>query len=214
MRMAELSERSGVAVPTIKFYLREQLLAAGERTSPNQSTYSESHVDRLRLVRALLDVGGLTVTAARGVLAAIDNTGMPLDWAFGVAQQALPAVASGEDDAAEAQAIDALLVERGWRIDPNNPGRATAARVLSRYESLGLGHLRETAGEYLRAAEIVAAADLAAVAASPDRATQVETVVVGTVLGDAFFAGLRRIAQEQRSHALYDPDGTECEEPR
>ena len=209
--MAELSERSGVAVPTIKFYLREQLLAAGERTSPNQSTYSESHVDRLRLVRALLDVGGLTVTAARDALAAIDNTDMPLDWAFGIAQQALPAVAPEEDDADAAHFIDELITGRGWRIDPRNPGRATAARVLARYDTLGLGHLRDTAGEYLRAAEIVAAADLAAVAASPDRATQVETVVVGTVLGDAFFAGLRRIAQEQRSHELHNPTDTECE---
>ena len=212
--MAELSERSGVAVPTIKFYLREQLLAAGERTSPNQAAYDERHVDRLRLVRALLDVGGLTVSAARDVLAAIDNTDMPLDWAFGIAQQALPPVAAGEGDDVEAQNVEALLAERGWRIDPDNPGRATAARVLARYERLGLGHLRETAGEYLRAAEIVAAADLAAVAAAPDRATQVETVVVGTVLGDALFAGFRRLAQEQRSHTLYSPEGTECEDPR
>ncbi|WP_161972328.1 MerR family transcriptional regulator [Glaciihabitans arcticus] len=210
--MAELSERSGVAVPTIKFYLREQLLASGERTSPNQAAYDESHVDRLRLVRALLDVGGLSVTAVRAVLAAIDNTELPLDWAFGIAQQALPAVLPDEDDAASARAIDDLIAERGWRIDPNNPGRATAARVLSRYESLGLGHLRQTAGEYLRAAEIVAAADLDSVIASPDRSTQVETVVVGTVLGDSLFAGLRRIAQEQRSHTLFDPTGSECEE--
>ena len=212
MRISQLASETGVPVATIKFYLREGLLAAGERTSPNQAAYDQSHVDRLRLVRALLDVGGLTVSAARDVLAAIDNTQMPLDWAFGIAQQALPPVAAGEGEEAEAQNIEALLAERGWRIDPNNPGRATAARVLARYESLGLGHLRQTTGEYLRAAEIVAAADLAAVAAAPDRATQVETVVVGTVLGDAFFAGLRRIAQEQRSHTLYSPDGTECEE--
>jgi hypothetical protein len=30
-----------------------------------------------------------------------------------------------------------------------------------------------------------------------------ETVVVGTVLGDALFAGLRRIAQEHSSHTMF-----------
>ncbi|WP_346281659.1 MerR family DNA-binding transcriptional regulator, partial [Pseudonocardia sp.] len=34
MRMAELSARTGVPIPTIKFYLREGLLPPGERTSP------------------------------------------------------------------------------------------------------------------------------------------------------------------------------------
>ena len=212
MKMSELSDRSGVAVPTIKFYLREGLLAPGERTSPNQSAYDDSHVERLRLVRALIDVGGLSVAATSAVLAAVDNTGMPLDWAFGVAQQALPAVGADEDDAEALGVIDELIAERGWRIDPRNPGRATAARVLARYEALGLSHLRDGVGDYLRAAEIVAASDLTAVIASPDRSTQVETVVVGTVLGDSLFAGLRRIAQEQRSHELFDPTGTDCED--
>jgi DNA-binding transcriptional MerR regulator len=40
MRIAELSRRSGVSVPTIKYYLREGLLPPGERTSPNQALYN------------------------------------------------------------------------------------------------------------------------------------------------------------------------------
>ena len=47
MRIAELSRRSGVSVPTIKYYLREGLLAAGERTGPNQARYDEAHLRRL-----------------------------------------------------------------------------------------------------------------------------------------------------------------------
>ena len=61
MRVAELSRRSGVSVASIKYYLREGLLPPGELTSPNQAHYDEEHLRRLRLVRALLDVGGLTV---------------------------------------------------------------------------------------------------------------------------------------------------------
>jgi len=44
--MAELSKTSGVPVATIKFYLRERLLPAGERTGPNQSIYGEQHLRR------------------------------------------------------------------------------------------------------------------------------------------------------------------------
>jgi len=210
MRMSELSERSGVAIPTIKFYLREQLLAAGERTSPNQASYSEEHVARLRLVRALLDVGGLTVASAKDVLRAIDDTAMPLDWAFGVAQHALPGVVPDVDEAElefGTRAVDDVLAANGWEVTSDNPGRATAARVLSAYEKLGETSLVTVLPEYLRAAEIVAEADLSVVETVSSRAEMVQTVVVGTVLGDALFAGLRRIAQERASDIHFPDQG-------
>jgi DNA-binding transcriptional MerR regulator len=218
MRMAELSEHSGVTVPSIKFYVREGLVAPGERTSPNQSTYDESHSERLRLVRALIEVGGLTVAAARAVLAAIDNTAMPLDWAFGIAQRAasksIPAadVAPGPE---AVSAIDELATGLGWNVDSENPGRAIAARVIETYRGVGQEELIGVLPAYAQAATIVAAADLAAVGARTDRAAMAETVVVGTVLGDALFAGLRRMAQENLSHSLYPtpeiPEGMEPE---
>ncbi len=62
---------------------------------------------------------------------------------------------------------------------------------------------------YAEAADLVAAADLAAVAAAPSEAEMTTVVVVGTVLGDALFAGLRRIAQEAESFRRFPlPEGT------
>ncbi len=61
MRMAALSEASGVPVPTIKFYLREGLLPPGHRTSPNQSQYDDEHVRRLALIRSLTEIGGYSL---------------------------------------------------------------------------------------------------------------------------------------------------------
>src|SRR5205823_11902088 len=72
MRIAELSQRSGVPIPTIKYYMREGLLYPGERTSRNQARYTESHIQRLRLIRALVDVGHLSIAATREVVASID----------------------------------------------------------------------------------------------------------------------------------------------
>ena len=206
MRMSELSERSGVAVPSIKFYLREALLPPGEYSSPNQASYSDEHVQRLRLVRALIDVGGLSVSAVRTVLAAIDDTALPLDWAFGLAQHAIPVGVVEEefdDTARGSREVQAALSEAGWQISARNPGRAMSARVVDSYERLGHERLIHVLPAYMRAAEIVAEADLSAVADAPDRAAMVETVVVGTVLGDTLFAGLRRMAQERVSDRYF-----------
>jgi len=217
MRMSELSERSGLPVASIKYYQREALVPFGEHTSANQSQYGEAHVDRLRLVRALIEVGGLTVASAKAVLAAIDNTEMPLDWAFGIAQRAASKSVPVVDDAPGAEAVQrvsALIDDRGLLVTDINPGRPIVARVLESYEALGRSELIDTLPAYLDAAMIVAAADLGAVGAAGERAAgeraaMTETVVVGTVLGDALFAGLRRIAQEHLSHTYY-PAPTEA----
>jgi DNA-binding transcriptional MerR regulator len=216
MRISELSERSGVATATIKFYLRERLLAAGELSSPNQASYSDAHLARLRLIRALIDVGGLSVPGARAVLDAIDDERMPLDWAFGVAQRALPRAFGSNDDAATdaaatdaaapdghgagAAIVDGLIRDAGLSVSDENPGRGITARVLDRFEAVGHPELFDIVPAYLRAALIVAEADLDSVDANDTRARKAETVVVGTVLGDSLLAGLRRIAQEHVSH--------------
>jgi DNA-binding transcriptional MerR regulator len=201
MRMSELSTTTGVAVPTLKFYLREGLLPAGERTSPNQAQYDDRHVERVRLVRALLEIGGLSVAQAAAVVRALDDD-LPLTTVFGAAQRAVTVPAPlgsgvGEDGA---ERIAALCALRGWRVHTENPGLEIAARVIDAYGELGLGHISDGALDpYADAADLVARADLDAVARSTDLTQMVEVVVVGTVLGDALFAGLRRIAQEVES---------------
>ena len=217
MRMSELSERSGLPVASIKYYQREGLVPLGEHTSANQSQYDENHVERLRLVRAIIEVGGLSVASAKAVLAAIDATDMPLDWAFGVAQRAaskaLPVIDIAPSERAS-QRVSDLVTSRGWTLYGRNPGPAIAARVLESYEALGHTELLETVDAYADAALIVAAADLAAVGASAQRAAMTETVVIGTVLGDALFAGLRRMAQEHLSHTLFSapPKDIDCKD--
>ncbi|MFN4002124.1 MerR family transcriptional regulator [Microcella sp.] len=212
MRMSELSSTTGATVPTLKFYLREQLLHAGERTSPNQSQYDESHVARVRLVRALLEVGGLSVARARDVVGAVDAGTLPLSSVFGIAQRAVTVPAPLADESPAPSEGDRLVADlcaaRGWHVYPNNPGLALAARVLDTYAALGQQRLHAVLVPYAEAADLVAGADLAAVAAAPDDTEMTNVVVVGTVLGDALFAGLRRIAQEAESFLRFPlPEG-------
>src|SRR4051794_38438941 len=102
MRISALSAATAVPVATIKYYLREGLLPPGAVTSPTQATYDADHVARLRLVRALVEVAGLSLAQVQDVLARLDDP--PSSWhdLLGVAHAAATADpaggAAGPDD--------------------------------------------------------------------------------------------------------------------
>ncbi|MFJ6758264.1 MerR family transcriptional regulator [Streptomyces sp. NPDC091273] len=208
MRIGELSRRTGVPVPTIKYYLREGLLPAGELTSPNQASYGDVHERRLRLVRALLEVGGLSVAAIGEVLAAVDDKEQPVHKLLGAAAQCLvPGYGDGgggggAEDAETVLArerVARLIASRGWRIDPGNTAVDALVAALASLDRVGHGGFADVLDDYAEAAERVGRADLDYTARRAAREDLVETVVVGTVLGDAIFAALRRMAQVDAS---------------
>src|SRR5699024_4631448 len=60
-------------VGTIKFYLREGLLPPGWRTSRTAAEYDDAQVERIRLIRALTDAGGLGIAALRRIVTVLDS---------------------------------------------------------------------------------------------------------------------------------------------
>ncbi|MGW4164770.1 MerR family transcriptional regulator [Streptomyces sp. NPDC004788] len=222
MRIGELSRRTGVSVPTIKYYVREGLLPAGQLTSPNQASYGETHVRRLRLIRALLDVGGLSVAGVRAVVAAVDDEEQPLHKIMGEAAERLgprydsagDKDAPGDEPAEEpppslvaARAkVAELIARRGWHTDPGAPQSEALAFALAALEDVGHGGFAELVDAYADAAERVAHADLDWVAHNVVREELVESVVIGTVMGDAVFSAIRRMAHVDASDRLF---GTE-----
>lgn len=208
MRVGELSRSSGVSVASIKYYLREGLLPAGERTGPNQADYGDAHLRRLRMIRALIDVGGLTVHATRDVLAAVDDPAVPLHEALGRASGTTmsaddPAGRRDDEWVAADRMLADLVDEHGWQVDDRNPAWSTAVGVLATYTRLGDGDLANQLGLYMRVMEEVAEREVAAVVDRGDRARTVEGVVVGTVLGDTLLAAVRRLAQQHQSLKLF-----------
>lgn len=210
MRIGELSRRTGVSVPTIKYYVREGLLPPGELTSPNQASYGEAHERRLRLIRALLDVGGLKVAEIADVLAAVDDRERPLHKVLGAAADRLGG-ADAEDDDAEAAAARAavadLLSRRGWVTYESSPAAADLARALAAMARLGHGAFVEVLDDYADAAEQVARTDLAYVDRQVAVEDMVEGAVIGTVLGEAVLSSLRRMAHVDASARRYGADG-------
>lgn len=214
MRISELSKRTSVSVASIKYYTREGLLPPGEQTGYNSTEYNDSHEARLRLIRALIDSGGLSVAAAGRVIAAVDDPSVSLSQTFGIAQQAMPRRHARPSE----QSLDLVrhvMRERGWATVAQNPGVPLAASVIDDLVRTGHPEAIDRLSRYAEAMDLVAEADLDAVEAVGDDERRAETVVVGTALGDALLAGLRRIAQESHTHRRYNKGvvPTETQEP-
>ncbi|HSV40910.1 MAG TPA: MerR family transcriptional regulator, partial [Nocardioidaceae bacterium] len=136
MWMAELSSRTGLTVPTIKFYLREGLIPAGEATGATRARYDDTHVRRLRLIRALTEVAGLRLETVRQVLEDIDSATTWHD-AVGSAHTRLSPEAPDATEASLAR-VQELLKRNGWTLAKTSRHRGTLARALDVLD--GLGH--------------------------------------------------------------------------
>ncbi|MYW11386.1 MerR family transcriptional regulator [Streptomyces sp. SID2563] len=212
--MAELCRRSGVPVATIKFYIRLGLLPAGRLTSPTRASYDGAHEHRLRLIRALLDAGGLSLAAIGDVLRAVDDPDRPPADVLRTATDHLtpPRETAPGPELDEARAEVARLVRRlGWRADADGPAGEALAGVLVALRAAGHGDFAVLLDDYAAAAERVARAELGHLGRPAARAEQAERVVVGTVLGEAMFSALRGLAHADAWWCRLHPDsGARC----
>jgi DNA-binding transcriptional MerR regulator len=208
MRIGELSRLSGVAIPTIKFYLREGLLPPGAPTAANQADYDAAHLARLRLIRALIDVGGVPVAAARAVIDALASPGTSPHDLLGAAHHAVtPARVpdrSGAPWKAARERAARLVADRGWRVEPTATALDQLADALAAIGSVRAGELIDGIDVYADTAQRLAAFEVARVVARPDPTSRMELVVVGTVLGGSLFAALRLLAHEHESAVALD----------
>lgn len=87
--------------------------------------------------------------------------------------------------------------------EAHSPGGESLAEVLVALRRAGHGGFVELLDDYADAAERIARADLDYVGRRVAREDLVESVVVGTVLGEAMFAALRRLAHVDVSARAY-----------
>lgn len=205
MRIGDLAKTTGVPVATLKFYLREGLLPAGTPTAVNQAEYDDVHVRRVKLVRALLHLGGLSIADAQRVLAAVDDETMPIHGAFGVAQGAMVPKLDRSGTLRRCACRG-----RPLRAQASTAGAAGCRRTGNARRCCGgVGRVR-SAGRarhrHLRVVRRNGAGDGGAGRAGSChhphpalRAQQVEHTVVGTVVFEVAYAALRRMALEHAS---------------
>ncbi len=204
MRISDLAREAGVAVSAVKYYQREGLLPPGRRTAPNQAAYDDRHVQRVRLVRALLETGGLSIAATKRVVTALDTADAPLAETFEVAQHALGAVRPPEAEHRESRdRVIAFARSKGWRVSDRNPGIDLTARALDALQAIGFDATGGYLDAYADAAARAAAADVQALTSRSGRDATTELMIVGTVMGDPLFAGLRRLAQQDATQDIF-----------
>jgi DNA-binding transcriptional MerR regulator len=202
MRISELSRASGVSIPTIKFYLRENLLPQGTPTARTQADYSEGHLRRLRLIQTLTGIGGLRLRDVRGVLQAIDDQELGTHELLGTVHHTLGPHPDGKPAPDEVQAmseIDRFLADLGWRVSQEAPARRTLARALTTLRRMGRDADAGVFEPYARVADELADREVATVSPTGSRTEAVEGTVVGTVVFEAALVALRRLAQEHHS---------------
>jgi DNA-binding transcriptional MerR regulator len=213
MRMADLSRRSGVSIASIKFYQREGLLQPGHRTAPNQATYSEIHVRRLRLIRALRDIAGLGIETIRKILATLDDPDQPLFALLGAVTNAVLEADGPQPQRTAAQveaeaAIERLFGQLGWEVSAGSAARSHLADTFIAFRETCLpGATVEMLIPYAKAVESLARFEVEFSMSSPQprqegvsqrEATEaaLEIVVAGTILGEQAMTALRRAAHE------------------
>ncbi|MCM2421872.1 MerR family transcriptional regulator [Streptomyces sp. RKAG293] len=211
MRLAELSERSGLPAATIKYYLREQLLPPGRRITATQAEYGDDHLRRLRLVRALIQVGKMPVATARQVLAAVEDESLDQNTRLGAAVWALPqGPKPAEDDPATAVArheVELLMRRLDWKecLDAGEgaPAWGTLVVAVSALVRLGYPCDADDLAPYARAAAQLAVTDLDLVEGFSTPLEQVEAAVALTVLYEPVLLSLRRLAEAEESNRRF-----------
>ncbi|MGO1769156.1 MAG: MerR family transcriptional regulator [Microbacterium sp.] len=197
MRISELARVAETSTATVKYYIREGLVPPGELTSSTQAVYSDQHLARLRLVRALLGPGGLSIAQTRQVLAVIDSPGDDLFHALGAAQSAtFPAA-----DDVDADGALRLIRRAGWRIQPDSPEVGQLARALAAIDDAGFVVPDRVMDAYLTAAESIGEAEVDAM--PPDPGDALRYAVLGSILVEPLLLALRRLAEQHVSSGRF-----------
>lgn len=206
MKLSTLAETTGVPIATVKYYLRQGLLPAGRLLSRTQADYDDTHVERIRLIRALTGVGELDMATVQRVLAVVDDPGDDRLELLRAAHESLqapdpePRKRGDEQDDTTPSRARVWAGARGWHVDDPDPVLDDLDRAWAACSEAGV-HLDEA--ELDARADVMeqmARIDIESVPEEPTAA--VRQVVLGTVLLDPVLVALRRLAQRHQAGKL------------
>ena len=201
MRISELAVVTGVPVATMKYYVREGLLPPGRAITPRLSEYDEEHVRRLRLLRALREVGGVPVTRLRALVGALEVGQSPMSLLEQTANALAPVAPTPGPGRADArEMVGQVLDEAGWRVRPDGPDRENLAAALEVLAEFTGGPVPGQAiAPYVRAADDLARHEIGHLDPGRGDAALLQQMVVGQVLFGQVLGALRRLAEEHHS---------------
>ena len=200
MRLGELSDVSATSPASIKFYLREGLLDAGERVNPTRASYGEQHVRRLRLISGLRSVVELGLPDIRRIIRAAEGADDSPERRLALLATVQSVVLGlGEERPGASPAVDALLQEMGWPAAPSE-ARTAVDDHLAEMAAVGATVDQTTLAVYGRAADLIADAQLAATDTRVELEDFILTAAVGMHMHHRLI--LKLIGLAQASHSI------------
>jgi len=214
MRLAQLSERSGVSTATIKYYLREGLLAPGRQINTTTAEYDEEHLRRLKLIRAMIQIGRVPVATVREVLGHVDDDSLPRSIRLGAALWALPQVPEPDEDDEYVQAaqreVAALLDRLGWenakQLATISPSYRSLVVSVAAFRRLGYGWGAELMAPYAELMHRTAVLDLDNMERHASQEERIEFAILGAIINEPILKSLHRLAQEEETTRRYGFD--------
>jgi DNA-binding transcriptional MerR regulator len=211
MKISELSRRAGIPIATLKFYIREGLLPAGQRTAKNQASYAEQHLARLDLIRALHDDAGLNLATIARVLSAAsgaNDAGSAIGAALAALDQSRSSADPIDPESEQGRRAWALLANAartaGWTVSREQAPAADAVRAIVAIDRAMPGTLdAKLLARYVAIARQIAELEIPeGWAPGDDPHGWLKYALLGTYLFEPLILSLRRVGHMQRSWAL------------
>lgn len=134
--IGKLAQKTGVKVPTIRYYEQVGLLPSPERSAANQRLYGQATVDRLGFIRHARDLG-FPLDAIRDLLSLSDTPDRPCAAVDQIAATQLLAVQSR---IARLQALEAELQRMIAHSDHGTVAECRVLEVLGDHALCAHGH--------------------------------------------------------------------------
>lgn len=121
--IGEAAQRTGVKVPTVRYYEQIGLLPAPPRTDGNRRTYSDADVQRLAFIRHGRELG-FELDAIRALLALQEDQHQSCERACGIARTHL------EEVEGRIRSLQALRGELKAMLESSRHGKVAQCRVI------------------------------------------------------------------------------------
>jgi DNA-binding transcriptional MerR regulator len=205
MLVSELAERADVPLATVKYYLREGLLPPGDVVGPRRAEYDEAHVQRLRILRLLREIGGVPVSSLRVVMDALDDEALPIHDVMTLTADVISAGPEpGAQDASSMAIVDEVIEAIGWDgLRPESVDRLRLAALVAALNGPGpLVADAEVLRYYAGVADQLARTEVRHIDYTRDRAELLEEMITGSVLFGQIFGLLRQMGQEHHHRQM------------
>ncbi len=127
LSIGEMAKRTGVKVPTIRYYEQMGLISAADRTGGNQRRYETSDLERLAFIRHARDLG-FPIEAIRELLALSGHPERPCERADEIAREQLAEV---REKIARLRKLEQELARIAACCDGHSVGDCHVIRALS-----------------------------------------------------------------------------------